>query len=295
MVLKSYPEFRTLDIADRSLFDNTFKNCPPRISEFTFTNLYAWKHVYKFSISGLSGLVILRSDETALPRFFNPIGHGDIKGTITKVLDDSKGSFIRLPEETKALFDGDDKFKSTPDPNNSDYIFNTEDLVKLPGKKYDGKRNLIKNFKSRYDYEYLILNGSNAENVLQFEDAWCSIKDCDNVAGLYNEREALREIVANFSNFKLIGGAIKAEGMIRAVAIGERLNKDTLVMHILKADPNVAGLYQVIMNEFLSKEGHVFKFVNLEQDLEVEGLRKSKSSYHPVDMVNKYTISLCKK
>ena len=162
----------------------------------------------------------------------------------------------------------------------------------MPGKKYDGKRNLIKKFKSTYDHEYIALNASNAESVLDFEDAWCSIKDCDNVTGLYNERDALREIVANFANFKLIGGAIKTEGMIRAVAIGERLNKDTLVMHILKADPNIAGLYQAIMNEFLSREGSAFKFVNLEQDLGVEGLRKSKLSYHPVEMINKYTITI---
>ena len=295
MLINPYPQFRPIDISDKSLFGEAFKNHPPHISEFTFTNLYAWKYVYKLSISDLNGLIILRSDETVIPRFFNPIGRGDVKSVITKILDDSGGSFIRLPEETKTLFGGDDKFKIEPDPDNSDYLFNAEDLVKLPGKKYDGKRNLIKNFKSTYQYEYIALDSSNAGDALEFEDAWCSIKDCDNVTGLYNERDALREIIANFSNFKLIGGAINTEGMIRAVAIGERLNESTLVMHILKADPNITGLYQVMMNEFLSREAHAFKFINLEQDLGIEGLKKFKLSYHPVEMVNKYTLSICKK
>ena len=291
MSIKVYPQFRPIDITDKPLFDEAFRAHPPRISEFTFTNLYAWRHVYKFSISSLDGFIILRSCEISSPRFFDLIGNGNPKPAISQILDNSGGSFIRLPEGTKALFNGDDKFKIEPDPDNSDYLFKTEDLINLPGKKYDGKRNLIRKFRSAYDYEYVALNASNAESVLEFEDAWCSIKDCDNVTGLYNERDALRDIIANFSNFKLTGGAIKVEGMIRAVAIGERLNKDTGVMHILKADPNVTGLYQVIMNEFLSGEGSGFKFINLEQDLGIEGLRKSKLSYHPVEMVRKYTLT----
>ncbi len=290
MNINPYPQFRPLDINDKPLFTEAFENYLPRISEFTFTNLYAWRHLYKFSLADLDGLIILRSEEKGL-RFFNPIGKGDMRSVISKILGDIGGSFIRLPEDTKALFDGDDEFKITPDPDNSDYLYKTEDLVKLPGKKYDGKRNLIKKFKSTYDHEYIALDPSNAKTVLDFEDAWCSIKDCDNVTGLYNEREALREIIANFSNFKLIGGAIKTEGMIRAVAVGERLNKDTMVVHILKADPNVAGLYQVMMNEFLYRSVNAFKFVNLEQDLGIEGLRRSKLSYHPVEMVEKYTLT----
>ena len=291
MSIPSYPSFRPLDVKDKPIFDEAFEAFPARISEFTFTNLFAWRYIYKFSVSELGGLIIIRSEEEAPPKFFNPIGKGDVRSAVSKIVGDTGGSFIRLPEETKALFSDGDGFEIKPDQDNSDYLFRTEDLVKLPGKKYDGKRNLIKKFKSGHDYEYIALGSSNAKTVLDFEDAWCSIKDCDNVKGLYSEREALREIVANFAGFKLTGGAIETEGMIRAVAIGERLNKDTLVMHILKADPNIAGLYQAMMNEFLSREGTAFEFVNLEQDLGVGGLRKSKISYHPVEIINKYTLT----
>ena len=295
MKLSPYPKFRLIDITDKPLVDEVFRVSPPKISEFTFTNLYAWRHIYKFSLSDLNGSIILRTDEFAAPRFFTPIGKGDVKTAIEKILGYTGGSFMRVPDETKTLFEGDDSSNFEPDPDNFDYIYRTEDLVKLPGKKYDGKRNLIKKFRSTHEHEYIVLDGSNAKSVLDFEDAWCSIKDCDNVTGLYNEREALREIISNFASFKLAGGAIKTEGMVRAVAISERLNDDTLVMHILKADPNIVGLYQVMMNEFLSREGGVFKFVNLEQDLGVEGLRKSKLSYHPVEMIKKYTLTKWKR
>ena len=129
-----------------------------------------------------------------------------------------------------------------------------------------------------------------AQDSLGFEEKWCLVKDCDGVEGLRNERKALKEMVGHFFDFKLTGGAIKVEGRISAIALGEPLNSNTFVMHMMKADPNMPGLYQVINNEFLIQEVKGFEYLNLEQDLGVEGLRRSKSSYHPVSMVRKYTL-----
>ncbi len=75
-----------------------------------------------------------------------------------------------------------------------------------------------------------------------------------------------------------------------ALAIAEQLNLQTLVLHVLKADPNMPGLYQVMLNEFLARKGRPFTYVNMEQDLGVEGLRKAKLSYYPAFMVKKFTI-----
>ena len=92
----------------------------------------------------------------------------------------------------------------------------------------------------------------------------------------------------------ILFAAIKINNNISAVAIAERLNPDTLVIRILKADPNITGLYQTIMNEFLSRQSKSFDYVNLEEDLGIAGLRKSKLSYHPIEMIQKYTLSLKK-
>jgi len=131
-----------------------------------------------------------------------------------------------------------------------------------------------------------------ADKCLKFEDRWCTIKNCDRIEGLSNERRAIGEMVANYSDFELIGGIIKIQGNISAIALAQRLNLDTLVMHVLKADPNISGLYQAMLQEFLTHEAGSFNYVNLEQDLGIEGLRKSKQSYHPVKMIKKYTISV---
>lgn len=288
MDIPKYPDFKPIEIEDLSVFNRFFKDYPPEISEFTFTNLYAWRETYKFKAAILSGMLIVCSGSEKQRRFFYPVGAGDIKSVMEEIFKGAGSIFIRLPETVKLLFENDARFKIDLDMDNSDYLFKTADLAALAGRKYDGKRNLIRKFKSKYQYEYFELKEENAAECLEFEEQWCTIKDCDSVASLDNERRAIREMINNCSSFGLIAGAIKIEGKISAVAIGEKLNPNTLVMHILKADPNIEGLYQAINNEFISRQCGNFRYVNLEQDLGVEGLRKSKLSYHPVKMIKKY-------
>lgn len=285
-----YPDFMEITREDRILFEAAFAGNPPVISEFTFTNLYAWRQAYKLEACLLDDLIILRSESEDKMRFFEPIGKADKRQIIEKILRDYKGIFIRLPEETKSLFAGDAFFSIEPDMDNADYLYKVGDLMQLRGRKYDGKRNLIRKFQSDYSYEYLKLDSTNMQEILNFEETWCVIKDCDNIDGLNNERAAIREMIANFTEFNLSAAAIKIQGNISAMVFAQKLNPSTLVMHVLKADPNISGLYQVMLWEFLSKEAGAFTYVNLEQDLGQNGLRKSKLSYHPVQLVKKYTL-----
>ena len=291
MDIKTYPEFQALSREMKKTFDDAFLKIQPVISEFTFTNLYCWKDIYKFSVSMLDGFILLRSGEDKAAQFFPPIGAGRTRPIIQKLISDTKTSFIRLPEEIASVFENDSSFKVQLDRDNSDYLYKIEDLKLLKGRKYDAKRNLIKKFKSMHEYEYVKLNSSNAGECLDFEERWCLVKDCDNVEGLNKERQAIREMINNFDYFNLIGAAIKVKESICAVAIAEKLNPNTLVMHVLKADPNMQGLYQVILNDFLQNETAGFDYVNLEQDLGVSGLRVAKLSYHPFKIINKYTIA----
>lgn len=292
MHIKPYPGFEALDKEMKSLFSDAFLKLNPVISEFTFTNLYCWREAYKFSISMLDNFIILRSGEGNTAKFFPPLGSGEAKLVIQKIISDTKKSFMRLPEELASIFEGNSSFKVEFDRDNSDYLYKVEDLSLLKGRKYDAKRNLIKKFKSTYEYEYVKLDSSNAAACLDFEEHWCLEKNCDKVEGLRKERQAIREMIDNFGYFNLIGAAIKVKKSICAVAIGEKLNPNTLVMHVLKADPNMQGLYQVMLNGFILNEAGAFEYINLEQDLGVDGLRLAKSSYHPFKIVKKYTVSL---
>ncbi len=288
-----FPSLRPLTIEDKPLFGEAFRINPPLISEFTFTNLYAWREPYNLKISSLDSALILRSDKSGLIRFFYPIGSSDVKAVIEKISRDvALCVFIRIPQSTATLLENDSRFKIEPDRDNFDYLYLAQDLISLTGRKYDGKRNLIKKFKAANIYEYLNLDPANIEECLKFEEEWCAVKKCDETEGLRDERMAINQILENFSLFNLLGGAIRVGGRICAVCVAEKLNPDTLVMHILKANPDITGLYQTITQEFMMRNAIGFKYINFEQDLGVAGLRKSKLSYQPAEMIKKYTISL---
>ena len=142
MNIDIYPKFRELEISDAAVFNRAFKDNPPMISEFTFSNLYSWRRAYNLRVSLFDGLIILCSESEIRKRFFNPVGRGDVKTAVEKILKDSGGIFFRLPEETIALFAKDNRFLIEPDRDSWDYLYSASDLMNLPGKKYDGKRNL---------------------------------------------------------------------------------------------------------------------------------------------------------
>jgi hypothetical protein len=290
--IPDYPQFSALDFEHKAFFDQAFKKLPPRISEFTFTNLFSWREAFNYEASILEGAIIIRLGIGRPARFLQPIGATEPAKIIGRVLEDTKGLFMRIPEDTAGSLNKSSRFEVEEDRNNWDYLCLLSDLVNLPGRKYDGKRNQIKKFKSEYNYVYVDINAAEAALILEFEEAWCAIKDCEHTEGLDNERRTLHQIIGHFKDFGVRAGAIKVDGKIRAAAIAEALNPDTLVMHTLKADPALKGLYQVMLNEFLSARKENFKYVNLEQDLGIAGLRASKQSYHPVSMVKKYTVSL---
>jgi hypothetical protein len=292
MHIQLFPKFRPLSLEDVHTFNKVLKEDQPVLSEYTFTNLYSWRQAYHFEVAQFEGFLIVRSGAATSVRFLKPIGQGDIKKAMVAILKETKGVFFRLPESTISLFEKESGFQTIADEDNYDYLYKAPVLIGLAGRKFDGKRNLIKKFAASYDYEYLDLDASHMNECLDFQQRWCTIKDCESVEGLKNERRAINEMIHHCEVFDLIAGAIRVEGKIVAVAIAQRLNQDTLVMHVLKADPNMPGLYQTINNEFLKRRAGNYTYVNFEQDLGIEGLRKSKQSYYPLRMIPKYTLKL---
>jgi hypothetical protein len=108
---------------------------------------------------------------------------------------------------------------------------------------------------------------------------------------LHNESLATKEAFANFEKLGVKGGAILINGKVEAFTLGEKLNPETIVIHVEKANPVYDGLYPTIYQAFLKHEGPEYTYVNREQDLGEEGLKKAKESYFPHRMVNKYAIS----
>ena len=300
---KSVPEitqFKDLSLEEKPLFDKLFGLFPPVISEFTFTNLFIWRHCYQLKVTRLKNFLCLLSDQGENSFFFPPIGEGDIiecyrillqylegKGAHSKIVRVPEASFAEMDLKAEGLIPEFDRAQS-------DYLYLTKDLIQLEGRKYHRKRNHIKQFKEKYSYEYIPLSPEWISECLRLETEWCDLRHCEAVPGLLNESIAIQEAFTHFDQLGVKGGAILINGKVEAFALGEPLNRDTVVIHIEKANPAYEGLYSLINQAFLENQWSGYTYVNREQDLGEEGLRKAKESYFPHQMISKYTITLKK-
>ncbi len=292
-----FPRFNELTLEDKPLFDQLFTRFPPAISEFTFTNLFIWRQVYRPKISRLKNFLCLLSDQGKNSFFFPPIGEGDVIECFQSLLQHlaGKGSLpkiARVPETLVTQIDWKASgMKAELDRSQCDYVYRVQDMIELKGRKYHRKRNHIKQFQEKYSYQYTPLTPEWVPQCLQLQADWCDLRNCELNPGLHNESLATKEAFANFEKLGVKGGAILIKGKVEAFSLGETLNPETIVIHIEKANPVYDGLYPTIYQAFLKHEGPGYTYVNREQDLGEEGLKKAKESYFPHHMVNKYAIS----
>jgi hypothetical protein len=297
-VVPELPQFKDLSLEEKPLLDEAFSRFPPVISEFTFTNLFIWRHAYQIKISRVKNFLCLLADKEENSFFFPPIGEGDVVECFMILLQYLGGRGVppkiwRVPETMIAPIDWKEEDPlANLDRDQSDYIYLTEDLIKLEGRKYHRKRNHIKQFKEKYSYQYIPLTSEWISECLRLETEWCDLRHCEAIPGLLNESLAIKEALTHFQSLGMKGGAILINGKVEAFTLGEPLNGDTVVIHIEKANPSYEGLYTLINQAFLEKQWSGCTYVNREQDLGEEGLRKAKESYFPHHMVNKYTITL---
>ncbi len=296
--IPKFPYFRGLVLDDKPLFDKLFSIYPPMISEFTFTNLFIWRDFYKIKISLIDNFLCILSDREKDPFFFPPIGEGDLKKCIQDLFEYLKGrntlaSIQRADERvvSKVEFNGSG-INVTPERDQFDYVYLVDDLIKLNGRRYHRKRNHIVRFKENFNFQYTSMTTDLIEECLSLQTHWCNLKHCELDQGLMNESLAIKEALLNYEKLSIRGGVILIDGEVEAFSLGEPLNPDTVVIHIEKANPLFEGIYSVINHAFLEHEWNKYKFVNREQDMGIEGLRKAKESYFPDHMVKKYKICL---
>ena len=310
-MIPEFPDFRPLVLDDKALFDRLFAESQPEVSQYTFTNIYAWRKGRNTRISLLDGAVLISLELPDRRVFLEPqleLGVlADQREVMEKCLAHDWGrpvEFAYLSWNTAALFQGDPGHEVLSDRDNSDYLYNAQDLIDLPGRKYDAKRNFIKRFAAEHEYRYLEITPELVPACREFEEHWCADRSCQSDEGLSHEQEAIVEMLQSFTvlgsspiayrlssiGSGIRGGALEVEGSIVAFALGEVLNQETLVVHVEKADAKFTGVYAVINNEFCRHEAAKFKYVNREQDLGIPGLRQAKQSYHPARMVETFRL-----
>ena len=287
-------------LSDKDIFDGSFCKYMPQISELTFTNLFAWRNHYKLKYAIIEDyLCIFCMDDSDKPYIFPPIG--DLKSSKLKdVLDTIQEYFRNNNHEfrIKKVYEHNlgqildvlgQNYVAQYDRDNSDYVYLSSDLSTLKGNKYHKKRNHVNKFLLTYKYEYIPVNQENKAICYNILDKWISNKK-ENLESYNDELDAIREIVENWDKLDCIGAIINVEGKPEAFTFGEKLDKDTAVVHIEKINSDIDGLGEFINKEFCRQNFQEMTYINREQDLGIEGLRKAKKSYLPIKIINKYNI-----
>ncbi len=293
MALKIFPDFSDIDLNMKGEIDSFLARCLIDASEYTFTNIFAFKDAYDFKVSVFNiSLLILRNK--APLSFFCPVGSLPDIGVLFDYLNgkDAKPVMERVTEKfIENHISGDERFVAVEERMHFDYIHEVKELVELRGRRFHDKKNKVNRFRNENNYEYEPLTSGLVEECIEFEHYWCEEKDCEKDHGLSGERCAIIIMLRNFDALKLKGGVIRVGGKIAALTIAEELLPDTLVIHVEKATSKISGLYQAINQEFLMHEGGGYTYVNREQDLGIEGMRRAKMGYNPVRFVKKYRVT----
>jgi hypothetical protein len=176
----------------------------------------------------------------------------------------------------------------------SDYIYSSEKLVNLTGKKLQSKRNHINRFKRENEWEYGSLSGNPSliKECKEMLDQWMEINMADKDPSLVYDDVATTLMLDNFEYLGLKGGVIRVRGKIVAFTIGEPLTRDTFVVHVEKAYTSIHGAYSIINQQFAEHETTGFTYINREEDMGFENLRNAKLSYQPDILLEKYNARL---
>ena len=290
-------DFQRPEPSRREAYNRILFAAPERGCEYSFTNLCLWG---RQRMAFLHGCVAIFSHFNGKSVYPYPIGGGDKQAVIQALMEDSRerGIPLRLTgltngdqEELEALFPGEFHIRTLRDT--FDYVYAIDDLCDLRGRKYQKKRNHFNRFQANHpDYTVAPLDCSNLGQVQNMINDWYITRRQSDPDGDYLlESLALAKAFRYREELKLEGLALMDGGEILAVTLGSRLNETTFDIHFEKAREDVDGAYTAINCEFarhLRLKYPEVQFLNREDDLGLEGLRKAKLSYSPHHLVEKH-------
>lgn len=175
----------------------------------------------------------------------------------------------------------------------SDYVYSRESLETLAGKKLQSKRNFLNRFKRNYPgYEYSMLQPSDIEDCLALDKSWINKGlDLGHTDEEKNERLCIKYVFDHWIELRAIGGVLRVDGNLVAFTYGSAIDDQHFDVCVEKANTEYEGAYAVINNEFVRHLPQQYIWINREEDLGIEGLRKAKMSYQPAIRLHKYMLS----
>ena len=295
--------FKKLCIDDKNIIDKYI--CPYKFlsCEYSFTSLYIWKDACDIQYAIYKQTLILKKrDFEGNYHFMQPLGYskedlGEIIEKLKEYREENSMKYLfkdleeNFIEEFNVLLNEKNDFYIEEDRDNFDYLYEAKKLMTLSGKKLHSKKNHYNAFTKSYNYEVVEINAEKVINdVIGAAQKWYEETDEKDIK-LYYELLAIKDIINNMDLLNLKGVAVYVDGKVAAFSIGESLNGKLAVIHIEKGDKNINGIYSFIAKTLIDKCFNNAEIINREQDMGIDGLRKSKMSYYPLKLEKKFILS----
>lgn len=296
--------FKEININSKQELDPYFELVDYEACEYCFSTLYMWQHAYNTGYYIGEDFAVIVGEYEGDSFSIQPLARKEklpevIDFVIRHFEEENKKIYLRgvnkdIVEFLKEKYPN--KFEYIEERDLFDYVYDGESLRTLAGRKNQKKRNHINYFLNEYEgrFEYKLLDKENFKECLDLMKEWTNNKEEHDEfdEGMDDELIGIKKIFDNYDVLKdkLKVAGIYVDGKLEAFTIGELLNKNMALVHIEKANPEIRGLYPYINQQFIVNEFEDVEFVNREEDLGIEGLRKAKLSYHPCRFVEKYTV-----
>ncbi len=292
--------FHPVDQQALSLIRPYFDAQTQRFCDATIGTAYMWRTYYQEEYAIVHGCLLSKATADGEIYFGYPLGNGDKEKALTELELHCMELGIPLQfctvslDQTQGLLERYGKAITVEEDEDSfDYLYHYEDLATFAGRRYSAQRNHINQFEKKWpDWAYHPLLPTDVPAILAFlnqlevrksaKEPLSSVEQAD-IAGS-------RDLLAVMHDHGLTGGFITVEGEIVAFSVGERQG-DTLYVHIEKGDIRYSGVYQLMVREYAAHNGgEGLMYINREDDSGDPGLRRSKLSYHPCDILKKYVV-----
>ncbi|MEI7676851.1 MAG: phosphatidylglycerol lysyltransferase domain-containing protein [Bacteroidales bacterium] len=290
--------FRKIELNDWGWIANYCRSKDSRQLNYSFEVLFLWRDICDFEVAEHGGFLFIKTYLECKHNFLFPLGGGDL-GEALRIMEsyaEDNGCTFQLFQVTEGQKRAIEEqfpnmYNFQMSRNEFEYIFETERLTNLQGKKLQAKRNHINSFEKNNDWTFEEITDNNLFEVMMFSHQWDNSADISIGSSLTMENMALMNAIESYVCLQLQGGILRVAGKIVAFAIGCSLTSDTYLLLFEKADAFVRGSYSMINREFVRRFCQNFRYVNRAEDNGDEGLRKAKLSYYPDILLEVYTMS----
>ncbi|MCE5293123.1 MAG: phosphatidylglycerol lysyltransferase domain-containing protein [Chlamydiales bacterium] len=270
-----------LELSDKSLLNNMRTSCSQVLSEYSFANLYLFRHVHNYEV--VKGRDVYIKGKTLDGfTYLMPISPASFEALVKEAdLIATVDFLFPIPVEWIKLIDKE-AWHITHLDADSDYLYDLQHLSKLEGRGLSKKRNLVSQFTKQYEATMGPFNADDAATLLnRWKESHTQQKS--------DAKECLDAIV-HMDMLDLDGVIYYVDQKPIGFMIGQKLTSDTYVLHFAKADVSYKGIYQYMYQTYAELLKKQYAFINMEQDMGIPALRQAKHSYEPIKMCKKLRL-----